>query len=76
MSTKKVQTCADSLLDEVILDHYTVSKSIASQLQEVLRGQREMQIAIDSAQGKNILQQFLMEQMSEQSLDHLLPTTA
>ena len=67
VSTKKVETYADSLLDEVILDHYTVSKGIAFQLQEVLRGQRDIQFAIGSAHGKNFLVDFLMEQMSEQS---------
>lgn len=63
-ATKKVEIRADSLLGDLILDHYSVSRSIASQLEEVLRYQREMKTSLDSAHGKNFLMQFLMEQIS------------
>ncbi|KAK0713760.1 hypothetical protein B0T26DRAFT_678051 [Lasiosphaeria miniovina] len=59
-----VRTCAEGLIEELIVGNYSASKTIQLQLDEVLRQQRTMQMSIDAAHGKTQLLHFLMEQLS------------
>ncbi len=61
---ESVRNCAADLIEELIVGNYSASINIQSQLNEVLRQQREMQMSIDAAQGKTHLLHFLMEQLS------------
>ena len=66
MSTcaESVRVCAESIIEELIVGSYSASMTIQSQLGEVLRQQRMMQMSIDAAHGKTHLLHFLMEQLS------------
>ena len=46
------------------MGNYSAAMTIQSQLGEVLRQQRMMQMSIDAAHGKTHLLHFLMEQLS------------
>lgn len=59
-----VRICAEDLIEELIMGNYSASINIQSQLDEVLRQQRMMQMSIDAAHGKTHLLHFLMEQIS------------
>ncbi|RDW91763.1 hypothetical protein BP5796_01157 [Coleophoma crateriformis] len=59
-----VRQCADDMIEELIVGNYSASMTIQSQLDEVLRQQRVMQVSIDAAHGKTYLLHFLMEQLN------------
>ncbi|KFA78623.1 hypothetical protein S40288_11199 [Stachybotrys chartarum IBT 40288] len=71
VSADRVQVCAESLLEEIIVDNYAASVAIKSQLDEVLRQQRTMQISISAANSQTHLLQFLMEQLNVNHLGAL-----
>lgn len=60
--------CAEGLIEEVIVDNYAVSISIQSQLEDILRQQRETLMSINANNSKTHLLHFLMEQISMSAL--------
>lgn len=63
-SAESVRVCAESMTEEMIVGTYSAAMNIQSQLDEVLRQQRMMQMTIEAAQSKTHLLDFLMEQLS------------
>ncbi|KAE8446335.1 hypothetical protein EG329_012084 [Mollisiaceae sp. DMI_Dod_QoI] len=61
---ESVRLCAESIIEELIVSSYSASMNIQTQLSEVLRQQRVMQMSIDAAHGKTHLLHFLMEQLT------------
>ncbi|KAK3376048.1 hypothetical protein B0T24DRAFT_699039 [Lasiosphaeria ovina] len=69
-----VRTCAEGLIEELIVGNYSAAKTIQLQLDEVLRQQRTMQMSIDAAHGKTQLLHFLMDQLNFNTLGFLPDT--
>jgi hypothetical protein len=61
---ESVRLCAEGIIEELIVGSYSASMTIQSQLGEVLRQQKIMQMSINAAHGKTHLLHFLMEQLS------------
>jgi len=61
---ESVKVCAEGMIDELIVGNYSASVNILSQLEELGRQQRIMQMSIESNHSKTELVGFLMEQLS------------
>jgi hypothetical protein len=59
-----VRVCAEGLIEEVMVNHYAATVSLQSQMEDVVRLQREMLLSINANNSKTHLLHFLMEQLS------------
>jgi hypothetical protein len=64
---ESVRASAEGLVEELIVGSYSASMNIQSQLDELLREQREIRMSIEAAHGKTHLLSFLMDQLSKSS---------
>ncbi|KAH7323239.1 hypothetical protein B0I35DRAFT_427345 [Stachybotrys elegans] len=67
VSADRVRVCAESVLDEIIVDSYAASKAIKAQLDEVIQMQKEMRVSMAATHGRHSqthLLRFLMEQLN------------